>query len=816
MLTSVEPACCYPLISRVGMLNGLKLVPMGPSMSSALLLAFGFASPLMLWGLAIGGAPILIHLLHRRRYIEMPWAAMRFLIAATKKQSRRLRFEQILLLVVRTLIVLLVAMALARPSVETFGEYFRAEGPRHRIIVIDATFSMGYRSQDKSRFDRARELARQIAGTARQGDAMQLVRIGESMPRVIVKQPAYQASAVLEEIEQLPLLDERVDVSVVLNEIDELLTMVPEISRKEIYFLTDLQTAGWAPKDSTEAVRVKSGLKRLSERAKLFFLDAGQPGTANTAITSLRAADGFVLSGRSVPLSATIRNYGMSGAVGQLVELLVDDRLADTQQVDLPAETDVRVDFKPAFANGEHRVEVRLKPDGLKVDDSRRLAIPVRDELQVLLVNGKPSGEPMGNATDFLKLALAPELPNRTQISPIRPTVIRDGELLGTDLARFDCVFVCNVAMLTDREAEVLRSYLEAGGGVVFCLGDQVRPDNYNQVLSKIPANVRGSSGTATSLLPAKLIEKVGDAKRKETSFEFDPGDYSHPIVRPFQGNPGAGLELTKTFAYFKAQVSDERGASVALRFSSGDPAIIEAPFGRGRVILITTSVDREWSTWAVWGHSLIPLMHEIVNFAVSNRWSDRDILVGQSIISHLPVRASDVAAVLQTPNGDSQAPVAAGDGRSVISEPTTRAGFHKMVLGPPLGRSEWFAVNVDTQESDLASLRQDDLRSEVLPGIDFGYQTEWEDTPVAAEKTVRVVSTSSGLSRSFLLAALCLLVIEQVMAWRFTPGTILLFAVILIAVTVWAWSASPLSGAALLLVSVIAVTLTWLRRPAA
>lgn len=784
-------------------------------MSAALLLGFGFGSPLMLWGLAIAGAPILIHLLHRRRYIERPWAAMRFLIAATKKQSKRLRLEQLLLLIVRTMIVLLVAMALARPSVETFGEYFRAEGPRHRIIVIDATYSMGYRSQETTRFDRARELARQIAKSCRQGDALQLVRIGESMPRVIVKQPAYQPSAILEEIEQLPLLDERVDVSTVLNEIDELLAMVPEMSRKEIYFLTDMQTAGWAPKDSTEAARVKSGLKKLSERAKLLFLDAGQQGSANTAITSLRAADGFVLSGRSVPISAGIRNFGTSGSSGQLVELLVDDRLADTRQVDLPAETDVRVDFMPAFANGEHRVEVRLKPDGLKVDDSRRLAIPVRDELQVLLVNGKVSGEPMGNATDFLKLALAPELPNRTIISPIRPTVIREGELLGTDLARFDCVFVCNVAMLTDREAEVLRSYLEAGGGVIFCLGDQVRADNYNEILTKIPATVRGRNGTATSLLPAKLVERIGDAKRKENSYEFDPGDYSHPIVRPFQGNPGAGLELTKTFAYFKTQIAEERGANVALRFTTGDPAIIEAPFGRGRVILVTTSVDREWSTWAVWGHSLIPLMHEIVNFAVSSRWSDRDILVGQSIVSHLPVRASDVSATLQVPNGESQAPVTAGDGRSIISEPTTRAGFYKMVLGPPIGRTEWFAANVDTQESDLASLRQEDLRSEVLPGIDFTYQTEWEDTPAATEKTVRVVSTSSGLARSFLLAALCLLVIEQLMAWRFNAGAILLLAVTLVAVTAWAWSASPLSGAALLLLSASVLAFTWLRRPA-
>ena len=558
-------------------------------MSFVPLLAFGFGSPLMLWGMAIGGAPILIHLLHRRRYLEVPWAAMRFLIAATKKQSRRLRLEQILLLIVRTLVVLLIALALARPSVETFGEYFRAEGPRHRIIVIDATFSMGYTSNDRTRFDRAKELARQVASTSRQGDALQLVRMGESLPRAIVKQPAFQAGSVVEEIDQLPLLDERVDVSLVLQEIDELLAMVPEISRKEVVFLTDLQTAAWAPRDSTEAAKVKAGLKKLSERAKLIFLDAGQSGTANTAITNFRASDGFVLSGRSVSLAATIRNHGSSGATGQLVELIVDDRLADTRQVDLPAEMDVRVDFLPAFPSGEHRVEVRLKPDGLRVDDSRRLVIPVRDELQVLLVNGKPSGEVMGNATDFLKLALAPELPNRTLVSPIRPTVIREGELLGTDLARFDCVFLCNVAMLTDREAEVLRGYLDAGGGVVFCLGDQVRPDNYNEVLYRVQNTPNARKGTTGPILPAKLVERVGDAKTKQVVYEFDPGDFGHPIVGPFQGNPGFGLELTKTFAYFKTQVLEDRGARVALRFSSGDPAIVTVPCGRGRVILITT-----------------------------------------------------------------------------------------------------------------------------------------------------------------------------------------------------------------------------------
>ena len=96
-----------------------------------LIVAFGFVSPVMLWGLALGAVPIGIHLLHRRRFVEQPWAAMRFLIAATKKQSRRLRLEQLLLLIVRTLILVLASMALARPSVEKLGRGGGTLPPNH-------------------------------------------------------------------------------------------------------------------------------------------------------------------------------------------------------------------------------------------------------------------------------------------------------------------------------------------------------------------------------------------------------------------------------------------------------------------------------------------------------------------------------------------------------------------------------------------------------------------------------------------------------------------------------------------------------------
>ncbi len=756
--------------------------------------AFGFGSPLMLWGLSAAIVPILIHLLHRRRFQTVSWAAMRFLLAATKKQSRRLKLEQLLLLAIRTLIVAFVALALSRPTAETLGQYFRSEGPRHRIVVVDATFSMGYAPNGRSRFERAKDLARQIVSSAKQGDAINLVRLSESTPRVIVRRPAFQSTAVIEEIDQLVLQDERVDASSVLTEVEQLLSLAPELSRKEVYILTDLQSATWSPQDSNETLRVRQELKKIAGRAKIVWLDVGEPTASNIAVTSLRTDDQFVLAGRSVRTSATVKNFGSTAVAGQLVELTIDGRLADTKRVELPAGQQVNVDFAPSFSGGEHRLEVRVTPDALPVDDTRRLAIPVRDELQVLLINGKPSGEPMGNSTDFLKLALAPELPNRAQASPIRPTVIRESEILGTDLSRYDCVFVCNVALFTDREAELLRSYLDAGGGVVFCLGDQVRADNYNQILHR----------DQQPLLPARLMDRMGDAKRKETSFEFDAGDFDHPIVRPFQGNSGAGLELTKTFVYFKVQADENRGVNVALRFNSGDPAIIDSAYGRGRVILITTSFDRDWSTWAVWGHSLIPLMHETVNYAIAGRWKDREVLVGQPLQCHVGLRAADTPATHQLPNGDSKTSQPSADGRMVVTEPTTTSGFHKVVLGPPANRTDWFAVNVDPIESDLTALRVEDLRTDLLPGVDFTYSTEWEESSVGTGEMVRAISTGTGFSRTLLFAALALLFVEQLMAWNFLAGVTLLLALAISTLTWNVWRMDSLAGA--LMAAVIAL----------
>src|SRR3954468_3173486 len=78
------------------------------------LFAILFEAPLSAAALA-GGAvsiPVIIHLLNRRRYKIVTWAAMRFLLNAQKKNSRRMRLEQLFLLVIRCLILLLIVLAM--------------------------------------------------------------------------------------------------------------------------------------------------------------------------------------------------------------------------------------------------------------------------------------------------------------------------------------------------------------------------------------------------------------------------------------------------------------------------------------------------------------------------------------------------------------------------------------------------------------------------------------------------------------------------------------------------------------------------------
>jgi hypothetical protein len=465
-----------------------------------------------------------------------------------------------------------------------------------------------------------------------------------------------------------------------------------------------------------------------------------------------------VTVGATVLVRAALRNFGTAGANGVRVRLTADDRLGPEEMVDLPPGEDVPVVFRQQFSSpGDHLVEVSIDDDPLALDNRRWLVVPVRESLNVLLVDGDFKSEPYQAETDYLAQALAPSEDSPGAPRPIRVEVVSEAQLSHRELTAYDVVVLCNVAQFSQPEAAALDDYLKQGGGVVVFGGDQVIAENYNRLLYD----------DGKGFLPAAIGPSVGDAAKKESAFYFNPLGYRHPIVAEYQGEEDpvrAGLIQVFSRRYHKLVRPKASKATVALEFENGDPAVIEATRHRGRVIVVATSADMGWTTWPV-HKSYPPVMQQIVLRASAGRSSERNIRVGQPFDQSFPAAGAAAAVTVVTPKGQPVATrlQAAGGVSQFHFEQTDLSGRYQVRIGPPLVQESAFAANTDPAESDLKKLDRAAL-AEALPGWNFLYLTNSR----ALSEDASGVGRRGELQRPFLYGVLILLLVESVLAWRF------------------------------------------------
>jgi hypothetical protein len=704
---------------------------------------------MLLWGCA-ALIPVLIHFLSRRRYDEVPWAAMEFLLAAIRKNARRWRLEQLMLLVLRALILVLLAVALADPVwslLDAASGQAGAVGDTHVVVVVDASYSMDYRQADATRFDLAKRLAGELVRNGRQGDGFSLILLA-TPPRVVVGDPVFDQEDLAGEIAELRRTDGGADLAATLAEIERVIDRAakrePRLRHRHVCFFTDLGRTTWGEVSQGAA---QSILARLADKADLQLVDVGQPGGQNLAVTRVVVADGVVTVGYPTRIDIEVENFGNEDRERHSVEVLVGGQRISDEHLDIPAGGRGTAAIVHSFQiPGEHMVEVHAGDDPLEVDNHRWLSLSVRPALEVLCVEGK------SGAAKNVVLALEP---GTSQQSHVRPSVQSEIALLEEDLSRYDCIFLCNVGRFGRDEATLLRKFLEQGGGVVVCLGDQVQATNYNSIL--------GTEAGGLRILPAQLSEPV-----QLGEYFFDPLDYRHPIVEPFRGHERSGLLTTPIWKYVKLTPLPGGEVRTALAFENGDPAVLEATLGRGHVILVatdtsSTSVDpatdppTPWSALAAWP-SFPPLVQQMLKSAVRGRTQLRNATVGDALRGTIPPGLADASVVMTDPAGRGQrvpAEVNGSESRWTFTE-TIRSGVYTVAIGGASGDVQRYAVNLDTRESQLERLDADLLPSQFQRG-----------TADAAQHDARADGLSPSQSFRYVLAVVLLLLLcETFLAW--------------------------------------------------
>ncbi|WP_165220832.1 BatA domain-containing protein [Aquisphaera insulae] len=730
-----------------------------PPASFPPLLALTFGNLPMLAGLAAAAIPILIHLLNRRKFRETRWAAMRFLVAAIRKNQRRIRIEQWLLLAVRTLLIVLVVTAMAKPLLEAFGNV--VSGRRtHRVLVLDGSLSMGHATAGTTRFDQAKVLAAQLVKDSRPGDAISLILMGEP-PRILIGDPTPNQAEVQKEIQELPITHGATNLVATFEAVDRVLE-VSSIPQKELIFLTDLQATSWRPKEGSANDGLDRVVARIEARQpRSVVIDLGRAGSENRAVTGLQIERPVVTAGATVPVRGTLHNYGPSRAEGVLVRLSLDGRVGPEQSVDLPVGEDVAVLFNEQFLTaGDHVLELSMDNDALPLDDRRTMAVPVRDAVKVLLVDGQFKSEPFQAETDYLAQALAPTEGSASEAALMRADVIPESQFSRRELGNnYDVVGLCNVAQFSQPEVAALEDFLAQGGGIVVFGGDQVIADNYNRLLH----------ADGNGLLPAAIGPTIGDAvaARKQGGIGLNPLGFRHPLIADFRGESDpvtAGLTRALTYQHHKLVLPKGSAARVAIAFDDGDPAIVEATRSRGRVYQVATSADAGWTSWPL-HNSYLPVMQQLFLLAAAGKLEDRNIRVGQPYDRSYPATGAASTATVSTPRGGSlNARLKAAGGLSLLHfEQTDLAGAYQVRVGPPLNDESTFAASPDPAESDPAKLDRAAL-AQRIPGWNFLLLDNWRELSRSAASMNR----RGELHRSLLIGALMLLLLESFLAWRF------------------------------------------------
>ena len=239
------------------------------------------------WHFALAGVlcatiPFVIHLLNRRRYRVVEWAAMDFLRQALERNRRILHLRDLLLLLLRTAAVLLFGMALARPYLAGSSETFDGSQPLHAVLVIDNSLSMGYQLNNERLLDRAVVRAKEFVEKLPRGSRVSVIPVcGSAM--VSTGDPFDSKESAIDAIGRIEVVDRSASIQRALNEAKRACEALPDMA-KRVVLLGDQQRTTWRDLPNTSTWE---GLPPIQ------VVDLSPPEWENTWIADLRLQDGL-------------------------------------------------------------------------------------------------------------------------------------------------------------------------------------------------------------------------------------------------------------------------------------------------------------------------------------------------------------------------------------------------------------------------------------------------------------------------------------------------------------------------------------------
>ena len=648
---------------------------------------------------------------------------------------RRVKIKEYLLLLIRSLVILLVVAAFARPALRGgFASKVGAHAKTSTVILLDNSYSMRYETKEGSLFDLAKKKAIKIISQLKEGDEASLILFA-SEPELTRKKPTYDFKNVLNQLDEVQSSYQVTDVGQALKSAFEILKDSKNLNQ-EIYLISDMEKSGWYFAD-------KSPPSLEGKGAKLYLLNVWSEERQNLCIEKIDFGNQLIEKGRPFQIKAQVANFTSRPVKSLLVGLYLDGRRVNQTDIDIERGGKAAVEFVQTVETaGIHTGFFEITDDDLMIDNRRYFAFKIPEKIEVLLI-----GEHQID-TRHLRLALNPQ---QKGDAGMVVSVADRNSFSGIDFSKYKVIIFSNLSRLSDVGLTNLERFVKRGGGVLFILGNNVDPKFYGQRVVKRFFDLDLKS-------PFTPIKNVGGF------FTLEKIDWNHPIFQVYQNVEKKFLPQIKFSSLF--ELPQRKNMKVLSRFDLGKPALIEKDLGSGKVMLFATSLDERESDLVI--HPFfIPFVNRTVEYLASDlsRLSE-DFLVGSKIERELDPQLSREEIKLVDPENQQThlAPIIQKDKLMLKIQDTEKPGIYKIKTEEKSGGvfevADRFAVNIDPKDSNPQKIEKSEIKKK-LEGLSLFFINPDEDI----EKAILKSRYGKELWKPFLWTVVGLLALEMYLA---------------------------------------------------
>jgi hypothetical protein len=666
-----------------------------------------FVTPTLLFGALAAAAPVVLHLVMRQQPQHLEFPALRFVQVRENANRRRLKLRHLLLLLLRVAALVIVAAALARPSIKASGFIGDQEAPVAAALVFDTSPRMDYKSENQTRLEAAQDMGGWLL---KQLPSESLVAVVDSTPG----QPVFQVDlgSAQQRVSRLETTAAPQKLWDVIEQAAELLKKgdpdrkeMPE--RKELYIFSDLTKAEWDPQASA---RLRG---RLAEIIGLgvYVIDVGAKNPQNFTLGELRLTG--ELSGDSITRNrpwAIATELVSTGVAGERpIEVYLNGESGEAEKraqdiVKVAADENQGIEFPLGpLDTGTHQGYVRIVgADGLEADNRRWFTIDVKPPWKVLVA----SAPPLFDRTRYLTDALAPEAWRQTGRARFECTVVAFKDLPRQALEEYSLVCLLDPGALGDEVWNQLDRYAESGGGVGIFLGAAAKPEAFK-------------SDAAKRILPGEL--SAYPVNNPEGHVYLSITSAEHPMVAKFRKLEGSvPWDAFPVYKYWLLR-NLVQGKAVVATYGNRDPAILERPVGKGHVVVMTTPISlvnsaahERWNDLVTglenWPYLM--LIDQICAYLAGSTEGQLNYLAGETAVLRLSGDERHTTYLLATPRGDTYRQSADPKLRSIVVTSTQWVGNYRVTAGGERGGLDrGFSVNLPLDASDLTRTDEEGLK---------------------------------------------------------------------------------------------------------